>query len=235
MIGEPVSFSPDGKLLSGFANNATHVIIWNSESGEVRNRFDASDPSDSKGDHKRFQRLRWSPSGKLLLAVLSDSTVRIWGVSTGKESQRIVGHDKAVREARFFAKESQILTASQDQTIRLRNIDSGKQIRRWDYLDSVQEMDVTSNGQVLLTRAFRRKDSYAHNLWFGELRSTQAGETIRRWELPPMWISELKPLNAFRSSIISPSGRLILSPFWIDGRIEVNLVNVRTGAIEIKY
>lgn len=235
VIDEPVRFSPNGKWLFGFVNKATQVVIWNAESGEVRNRFSASDPSDAKDVRIRFEQLQWSPSGKLLLAVLSDRTVRIWDISTGKESQRITGHDKAIREARFFAKGSQILTASQDQTVRLWNIDSGKQIRQWNYPDSVQEMDVTPDDKALLTRTVRPGETYFRNQWFGELRNVQSGETIRQWELPPMWIAELQPLNAFRSSIMSPSGRLVLTPAWVNGQVEVNLVDANTGAIRKKY
>lgn len=235
VIGQPVQFSPDGKYLSGFVNDSTQAVIWSAETGEVRNRFNASDTPDSNSDQKRFEYLRWSPSGQLLLAVLSDSKVRIWDVPTGKELPRISGHEGHICDAYFLAEESQLVTASHDQTIRLWNIDSGKQIRRWNYADPIQEMVATPDGQTFLTRTFHRGDSNVHNQWFGELRNVQTDETIRKWELPPVWLAENQPLNVFRSSIMSPSGRQVLTPVWENGQVVMSLVNANTGATIKKY
>jgi WD40 repeat protein len=238
VIPKPVQFSPDGKWLSGFANKSSQVVIWNAKTGDVRNRFNVSGPPDPDEQQSRFELLRWSPSGKALLAVLSDRTVRIWDVPTGEESQRIAGHDDRIWDADFFADESQVITASEDGTVRLWGVQSGNQLQRWDYPGTVHKSSVTPDGRRLLTilgRTSRSGTSNVDDRWFGEIRDVKSGKSIRKWELPPMGIAKILPFAAYPPPIMSPSGRLVLTTVWADGEVEVALVDAETGVVRRTY
>ena len=232
VIPEPVQFSPNGKWLSGFDKKLSQIVIWNSKTGEERYRFNASDPNEQQN---RFELSRWSPSGKSILAVLNNRTIRIWDMTTGKESQRIAGHDDHIRDAHFSADESQVFTASEDRTVRLWDTQSGEQLRRWDYANPVRKVSVSSDGHCLLALMYHTGTSHVNNRWFGELRYLTSGRTIQKWELPPIWIAENQTLHAYRSAIMSPSGRLVLTSFWERGRVEVKLIETATGRIRNTY
>jgi len=102
VIGDPVQFSPDGKWLSGFVNEASQVVIWNAGTGAVRWRFSISDDAKQNENDSRFELTQWSPSGRFVLAASSDRTVNVWDVSNGGKIQRLQGHDGRIQFAAFF-------------------------------------------------------------------------------------------------------------------------------------
>lgn len=236
VILEPVQFSPDGNWLSGLTNDASQAVVWNASTGDVRWKFNAADPSIPDEEHHYFcQSGQWSPSGKYLLAASDDRKVRVWDVSTGKEIQRFQGHTDRIGVALFCSNESQVLTASDDRTVRFWDLQSGEQLQRWDYPGPVQQLSVSPDGKRVLTRTIQLNPKMSNNRWFGELRDSNSGESIRKWELPPMWIAENQPLMAYRSSVMSPSGRLVLTTVWTEGEVKVTLIDAKTGIARKAY
>ena len=45
----------------------------------------------------------FSPSGKLVLTGSDDNIARLWGVSSGNELKKFVGHDKGLKSVAFSA------------------------------------------------------------------------------------------------------------------------------------
>jgi WD40 repeat protein len=240
VLREPLLFSPDGKILSGLTKKASRIDAWDAKTGTALWSIDASEPAEQDAAPEdmalRFvESAQWSPSGAYLVAPLSDGTIRIWDASTRREVTQLQGHSGRVKSAGFFLDDTRILSASEDGTVRLWNARSGDELRRWEYSGPVQELSASPDGKVFLTRVLRPHPSYFRAQWFGELRNRESGETIRRWELPPMWVVENEPLNAFRSPLLSPSGRFVLTTEWTDGEVCVVLMDAKSGAIAKRY
>jgi WD40 repeat protein len=240
VLSEPVRFSPNGKILSGLTKKASRIDAWDAKTGDALWSIDSSDPAkqDAAPEDMTLRFVgsaQWSPSGAYLVAAMSDRTIHVWDASTRREITQLRGHSGRIESAEFFLDDTQILSASQDGTVRLWNARSGDELRRWEYSGPVQELSVSPDGKIFLTRVLRSHPSYFRAQWFGELRNRESGETIRRWEQPPMWVAENQPLNAFRSSIMSPSGRLVMTTEWTDGEVRVVLMDAESGAIAKRY
>jgi WD40 repeat protein len=61
----------------------------------------------------------FSPDGSRIVTASSDTTARIWDVTTGKEIAVLRGHEGSVVSAAFTPDGSRIVTASDDKTARI--------------------------------------------------------------------------------------------------------------------
>jgi RNA polymerase sigma factor (sigma-70 family) len=111
-----VAFTPDGKLLaaSGKANQRSAVDFWNPLTGKFVRRLDLDEGA-----------LAFSPDGSLLLA-----GARVWDLAGGKE---LSANDQAHRNQieRIITGKDLVVTASDDNTVRLWDAASSKQRQRF--------------------------------------------------------------------------------------------------------
>ena len=101
-----------------------------------------------KGD---VNSVTFSPDGKLIATVSEDKTVKIWDIS-GKELQTLSGHEASVSKASFSHDTKKIITFSkEDKTIRLWNIDDGKEIAKLEnYENTVKSFIFSQNIQKVI-------------------------------------------------------------------------------------
>ncbi len=118
-----LSFSADGKTLASASNDRT-VQIWDAATGEPRMpRLTVS------SDELYFVRL--SPDGQLLATGGKDSMVSLWEVAkdTLKLHRELYGHVNSVFDVAFGNEGRVIVTGSADATLRLYDVDSGRELR----------------------------------------------------------------------------------------------------------
>jgi len=112
-----ITFSPDGKTFAASSSGYT-IKLWNYESLLEIGTF--------AGHTDYIYSLNFSPDGKALLSCSDDNTVRIWDVSSQKEMQKI--NIEGVRAAAFGSNARQIITASRDKTVKMRDLDNNEEI-----------------------------------------------------------------------------------------------------------
>ena len=170
-----VGFSADGRwVVTGSSDDAAH--LWDVMSGKEVRRFE--------GHSSSVKSVALSADGSTLLtAGFQDGTARLWGVATGREIRRFEGPSWDVYSAAFSPDEKQVLTGGshsvsrstiEDLTVRLWEIVSGKEVRRFRGHDSpVLSVTFSPDGRQLLTGSSDR----TARLWD---RST--GRELRRFQ-----------------------------------------------------
>lgn len=235
VILDPIQFSPDGKMLLGITQDATQITAWDASTGYVLWKIDIAQREEQETDPEQIEIIQWSPSGKYILAATNAPAVYVWNSSTLQEIQRLELHEGPIRVAQFYADDSQAITSSDDGSVKLWDTHSGKVLKQLDYAGPVQQVSVSPDGQHLLTRTLKTDPSPFRNRWFGELRNLKTGESISKWELPPLWVAENQPLNAYRSPTFTPSGRFVFTTMWKEGKVTAVMLDAAPGEIKRQF
>ena len=197
-----VSYSPDGKLIVSVSQDKT-ARIWDVETGSCLHVLygDTSFKGRMNGDTIVYSNLdvsaAFSPDSKLIVTTVSDTSIPIWDVATGKCLRRLVGHKDIVHSVAFSPDGKYIASASYDTTLRLWNVQTGQCMRSQNI--DVGFVEFSPDGKHLLT-------DYEDN-------------TLRIWDvLTGECIKKLSGHSDFVfSAVYSPNGEKIVSLSWDDG------------------
>lgn len=124
-----VAFSPDGRLLATGGDDTNSLIkIWDAKTGQpIERQFGppASKDAFETGHTQTVTSVQFSHDGRRLLTASLDGTARLWDVESGKQIQRLFGHNWWVWSASFRREqdaqgqavdEKRIVTTGQDGT-----------------------------------------------------------------------------------------------------------------------
>ena len=121
-----VAFSPDSKIL---ASAGSTLQLWDTATGELQH-------ANSK-DLGSITLLVFSPDGKILATGGGwDFSVHLWNVNTGALQKTLKAHTGEIRDIAFSSEGRTLVTASKDKTLRLWDVNTGIELRRFRaYLD----------------------------------------------------------------------------------------------------
>ncbi len=132
-------------------------------------------------------------------------------IPLAKESIRFEGHTKAVQNVALSSDEKTALSGSEDLTMRLWSLETGKEVRRFDgHTQLVSRVRFLPGDQQALSSSFDR----TLRLW-----NLKTGEEVRRF------VGFHSPIH---NVAVSPDGSRILSA----GGPVVNVCNMASGQIE---
>lgn len=117
-----VSFSRDGKRLLTAGLDGT-VRIWNVATGTQERCFRIGAPVNSA---------MWSPGETTILVGRNDKLVQLLNAETGEKIKLLSGHTDAVMCVCFLPDGKRAISAGHDATMRLWDLDNGKELRRYD-------------------------------------------------------------------------------------------------------
>ena len=152
-----IAFSPDGKLVA--ANSKTGARLCDAVTGRLLASLGA--------DHNApADRLRLSPDGRRIAGSIQGKfEVYLWDTATGKEVAAIPGHTAYIRDIRFSADGSRLLTAS-------------------DYPENTARLWDAATGRPLKTLA-GHKNSVGHAIFSPDGRriaTSSMDQTARLWD-----------------------------------------------------
>lgn len=112
-----LSFSRDGKFIA--TADVRKVRVWDAHTGKRLDEFVGS------SDDLTF--VQFSPDGSVLASGGSDALVKLWG-SGGSLKHTLFGHTNTVFGATFGADGRTLVTAGADATLRVYDVQSGRQL-----------------------------------------------------------------------------------------------------------
>jgi len=144
-----VCFSPDGKLMAtGSSDN--HVILTDTSN------FETLEVIEGHGDTV-FATL-FSPDGKLFITGGKDARLRVWTVNGNKISPRvkIVAHTYAIKDIHFLSSSNELISVSQDKTIKLWDLNQMKATEIIDktkdgHAFTVNSVDISPDKSYMIT------------------------------------------------------------------------------------
>jgi len=193
------------------------------------------------GHSHTINSVTFSPDGRYALSGSSDTTIKLWEISTGKEIRTLHGHSSFVNSVAFSPDGKYALSGGGDKTVKLWEVSTGKELRTLvGHPGDVKSVTFSPDGRYALSagydttiklwkvpsgveiRTFEKKKYYSYSVttvaFSPDGRYILAGEnngSIRLWEASTG--RELKTLTeGERESIItsiafSPDGRYALS------------------------
>lgn len=204
------SFSPDGKRIVS-APNGNYLRIWDSETGDslkvIYSRYLWGENSVS-----------FSPDGKkILLSERNEKYLQLWDMETDERPKVLDGHTRDVNSACFSPSGKHIVSASQDSTIRVWDVETGEGKVLDKYNKEACSASFSYNGKFIVS-------AYMDGL-------------IRIWDVETSkCIKEINSLKYSRDCSVSfsPDGRFIVAAWFGTGIISqkipvVEIWDVETG------
>lgn len=112
-----LAVSADGGVIAiaGFSRN---LILLQTKSGKVLHTI------DTQTDDVRA--IDFSSSGKVVAAGGRDGCVRLWSVDTGRQVGELTAHRRRIRDLRFVADDSMLVSISEDRTMFVANLNDAE-------------------------------------------------------------------------------------------------------------
>lgn len=259
-----VALSQDGQMLAGGTDDGK-IMLWDLGRGEQIKTFE--------GHTDWIKSVAFSPDGKILASVSTDKTLKLWNVESGQEI-RTLDENSGRYEVVCFSPDGKIvgnggmdfsisnaqpLYMSDYHSIKLWDVESGKEIQEIKGHTKVVEMEFGLNGKILASIGIWGKWDNAIKIWdvtTGEEISTLEGHTSRVTSISfgpdgkilasvsydntlRLWNVEtgketVKPwkIEKVKSLTLSPKWHYIASGDW--GGIEIRFEKAKTGARTVR-
>jgi RNA polymerase sigma factor (sigma-70 family) len=205
-----MAFAPDGKKLAA-ATLASSLRVW--DLGRDREQLEKS-----AAHQNMIQCVTFSPDGRILASASSDSTIALWDAATGRQRLPLRGHIGTVTSLAFSPDGKRLASASSDadQTVRLWDIATGKELRRYgvpmasigknEYVRVNTWVTFTANGKVLAAGGSDRKA----RLWDVAIGKEIRNQTMSGLRTPP---------NVTQRELFQWPKQVIDVAFTPDGRV----------------
>jgi WD40 repeat protein/serine/threonine protein kinase len=238
-----VCFSPDDNYIASASDDKT-VKIWDVSTQSLY--------STLKGHTDHVTDLEYSPDGKVLMSGSKDFSVILWEVANSTRL-RSINTESRVWSVRFINKGSHLITGGRDNSLKIWNSDTGKNVSTLKgHTRDVQSVAISNDGEYIVSgsrdqtiKIWNLKSSFdkwvihdgPNGIWSiafspdGKiLASGSVGHQIKLWNSDTQeQIATLQGhYSTVHSLVFSPNGKFLASGSW-DKTIRIwNMENHRT-------
>ena len=220
-LGTPiwtVEYSPDNqRVVSG--GHDGHMRIWAADNGELI--------SDQLSHQSNLRIAKFSPNGSLIATAswnpeyTWDGKVRLWDGHTGKHIRDLLGHEADVRDL-VWLEETGLVTGSFDTTVRRWDIQSGKELAKYEQNAEVHSVEYShqynipvsgdSAGNVDLWTDVFPSIMSGHSDTVNDMAAAKNGDilatgsldgTIRIWSLLPGYSGQRQQFEGHPDGVVS--------------------------------
>jgi WD40 repeat protein len=220
-----LAFSPDGKQLVTAGGRI--IRVHELSTGKVLWHVDLGEPNG-------VWRVVYSPDGRVIVS--AGSSMRMWDAVTSKEVHLFQGQTQGVQQAIFAPDGKRLLTANVDETVRLWEITTGKELWRRKTKDRNGALTFAPDGRTIALACFPDRVHVWDTFTGKEINRTQkwgsnsalafapdgktlagTGGSIRLWN--PTTGEDLFPpghQNLLSAIGFAPDGKTLASMSWDD-------------------
>ena len=185
-------FSADGKYLAAGTQGASGELpepgelhVWDATTGQRLHKFKTQLDIEQGGDPSSVASLAFHPTGMRLAAAVSDGTVRLWELPSGRElltlrghqgqtgdeeidpfTGRILGRSRSVRSVAFNPDGSRLASAEYDRVVRVWDTETGKEFKTYRFDSArINAVAFSPDGQRLAAAGSNAAKSGAAVIW----------------------------------------------------------------------
>lgn len=155
----PLGLSPElaltDRVTVAFGDDSSSALFFVQLDGNIAGltEFDLNSTDVNRLTFVDVLRGKLSEDGETLLMTSSDNSIQIIDTASGDVLRRLVGHTDIVRDMIYQADNNQLVSASNDNTLIVWNVEDGTIAQQYRHPADVLKIDISESGEHILTVA----------------------------------------------------------------------------------
>jgi WD40 repeat protein len=157
--------------------------------------------------------IKFSTDGKLLAVFLDDSkSIELWDPFTGSQLRTLKGHEDRVYSVVFSPDNRTLLSGSDDRSIRVWNLQTGKEERKYTFPTEIHQIRLSPDGKTLAVIPQVKTRGEGFTTWIPsrtiQILDVESGRELRNLIMPKANLGNDFE-GGFASMAFSPDGKVL--------------------------